>query len=142
VRERAAPNGHEARIQGLATASRALVERAIPSASTSLIGRAWKPCEAETDPEFQKRIGAAVADTQTPMVSHAALYHARPACAITPASRVPNFRQHVDRDSMFRGWGAEVDGDEHATLNQHRETAVGEAGADEIEQGSPCLVRR
>ena len=29
---------------------------------------------------------------------------------------------------MFRGWGGEVDGHENATLNQHRETAAGEAG--------------
>jgi hypothetical protein len=43
---------------------------------------------------------------------------------------------------MFRGWGSEVDGYEDATLNQHRETAAGEADADEIEQGSPCLARR
>ena len=46
------------------------------------------------------------------------------------------------KGSMFRGWGSEVDGHENATLNQHRETAAGEAGADEIEQGSPCLARR
>jgi hypothetical protein len=43
---------------------------------------------------------------------------------------------------MFRGWGSEVDGHEYATLNQHRETTAGESGADEIEQGSPGLVRR
>jgi sterol desaturase/sphingolipid hydroxylase (fatty acid hydroxylase superfamily) len=46
------------------------------------------------------------------------------------------------KDSMFRGWGGKVDGDENATLDQHRETAAGESGADEIEQGFPCLVRR
>ena len=45
-------------------------------------------------------------------------------------------------DSMFRGWGGEVDRHENATLDQRRETAAGESGADEIEQGFPCLVRR
>ena len=48
----------------------------------------------------------------------------------------------VANGSMCRGWGGEVDGHKHATLNQHRETTAGESGADEIEQGSPCLVRR
>jgi hypothetical protein len=43
---------------------------------------------------------------------------------------------------MFRGWGGKVDGDENVTLDQHRETAAGESGADEIEQGFPRLVRR
>ena len=43
---------------------------------------------------------------------------------------------------MLRGWGGEVDGHENATLHQYRETAVGEAGANEIKQGSPCLARR
>jgi uncharacterized membrane protein len=46
------------------------------------------------------------------------------------------------KGSVFRGWGGEVDGHENATLNQHRETAASEAGADEIEQGFPCLLRR
>jgi len=43
---------------------------------------------------------------------------------------------------MLRGWGGEVDGYEHATLHQHRETAVREARANEVKQGSPCLARR
>jgi hypothetical protein len=40
------------------------------------------------------------------------------------------------------GGDSEVDGYEHAMLNPYRKTAAGEADADEIEQGSPCLVRR
>jgi hypothetical protein len=48
----------------------------------------------------------------------------------------------VANGSMFRGWGSEVDGYEHAMLNAYRKTAAGEAGTDEIEQGSPCLARR
>ena len=48
----------------------------------------------------------------------------------------------VAKGSVFRGWGGKVDGDENATLDHHRETAAGESGADEIEQGFPCPVRR
>ena len=63
----------------------------------------------------------------------------RPAVIV---SAVRDLEKPFAKGSMFRGWGSEVDGHENATLNQHRETAAGEAGADEIEQGSPCLARR
>jgi hypothetical protein len=59
-----------------------------------------------------------------------------------PVSALGASEVSVANGSMCRGWGGEVDGHENATLNQYRETATGEADADEIEQGSPCLVRR